>query len=158
MSSRAQARDDRSQLRYDAYVALSALEDKSHQPTASDLAATIGKSTSLWKTIVTEIAKAHSPIDEVWNFAGAKFGWSLRLRKRDRVILYLIPQTNGFLAGIVLGEKAVEAAREAHIREDVRTMIDAARPYAEGRGIRLPVTNGDDVKVVLDLVALKMRR
>ena len=137
-------------------MALSALDDKSHQPTASDLATTLGKSAGLWKKIVAELSKVHSPIEELWNYAGAKYGWSLRLRRGDRVVLYLIPQPKGFLAGIVLGERAVEAARHSGIRRDVLDLIEAARPYAEGRGIRLPITKNDDVKVVLDLVALKL--
>ncbi len=43
-------------------------------------------------------------------FTAASTGWGLRVRYKERVILYMTPQQNQFLVSIVLGEKAVAAA------------------------------------------------
>jgi hypothetical protein len=139
-------------------VVLSSFEDKSRPPEAGELDAGLGRSARAWKQLVAGVARRHAPIEAVWNFAGAKFGWSLRLRRNDRVLLYLIPQGGHFLVGVVLGEKAVKGARESGLPSAVLELIDAARPYAEGRGIRIPVSRAADLDVVLDLVALKLAR
>lgn len=137
-------------------MALSAFDDKTHRPEPSDLQATLGKSSRAWATLVAEVTKVHAPVDEVWNFAGAKFGWSLRLKRKDRILLYLIPQAGQFLVGVVLGEKAVKAARASDLPAEVLALIEAARPYAEGRGIRFPAKGKSDVDAALRLVALKV--
>jgi hypothetical protein len=85
-------------------------------------------------------------------------GWSLRLKRGKQVVLYMTPQTGAFLAGIVLGEKAVRTAHESDVTRAVLTIIDRAPRYAEGRGIRIRVATRSDLRVVQQLAALKMRR
>jgi hypothetical protein len=139
-------------------VALSVFGDKAHPPTPADLDSALGASARHWKRIVAGISKAHGAIDEVWNFTSAKFGWSLRVKQKERVLLYLIPQSGEFLAGVVLGEKAVKAARESSIPQPIRDLIDAAPVYAEGRGIRFPVTSAREADAAVTLVSLKLGR
>ena len=55
-----------------------------------------------------------------------------------------------------LGEKAVKAAHEDDLPVSVLKIIDDARKYAEGRGVRLEVKNGADVRNVEKLAAIKM--
>lgn len=137
-------------------MALSSLDDKSHSPGHEELESVLGKSVKWWGKLVSTVAEEHGPVDEIWSFAGAKFGWSLRLKKKDRILLYLIPQKGVFLAGVVLGEKAVKAARESALPPAVIGLIDAAKPYVEGRGIRVPVKNARDVAAVVKLTQLKL--
>jgi hypothetical protein len=137
-------------------MALSALDDKSRRPTPADLKRVLGKSASLWSELVSHVAEKHAPITEEWNFSGAKYGWSLRLKRKDRVVLYMTPQAGQFLAGIVLGEKAAKAAHEKGLPKPVLALIDAAPRYAEGRGIRFPVSTRADLRAVEQLAAVKM--
>jgi hypothetical protein len=65
-------------------LALSAFDDETHPPEPNRLNTGLGKSFRAWTTLISEFAKVHGPIDEVWNFAAAKFGWSLRLKRKDR--------------------------------------------------------------------------
>jgi hypothetical protein len=139
-------------------MALSIFDDKTHEPTAADLQTVLGRSVKLWERLVAAVAVGHPPIVPAWNFSGAKFGWSMRLKQTDRVVLYLIPQAKHFLVAVVLGEKAYRAAREAGLPAEVMAMFDAAKPYVEGRGIRWPVRTAKDVEVMLALAALKMAR
>ncbi len=39
--------------------------------------------------------------------------------------------------------------------KNIKALIEAARPYAEGRGIRFPVGTTAEVPIVNDLVAIK---
>jgi hypothetical protein len=137
---------------------LSSLDDGSHVPSRTEVDDSLGSSARLWARLVAGVAKVHAPIEQAWTFSGPKYGWSLRLKRKDRVVLYLIPQLGHFLVGVVLGGKAVLAAREADLPASVLEAIDGARPYAEGRGIRVPVRDVEDVRAAMKLAALKMAR
>ena len=138
-------------------MALSAFDDKSHRPGGDELKRTLGKSAPLWDQLIGETREVHASIKGEWNFAGAKYGWSLRLKQRDRVVLYMTPQAGQFLFGMALGEKAVAAAG-TRLPVSVRTLIDDAPRYAEGRGIRFTVTRRADVAAARRLAALKLQR
>jgi hypothetical protein len=139
-------------------VALSAFDDESQPPGQEGLEAVLGQSAPLWEQLVTHVAAAYPPITPVWNFAGVKYGWSLRLKRRERIVLYMTPQPGSFLLGVVLGEKAAKSARDSGSPERVLALIDDAPRYGEGRGIRLTVSTGDDLAVAKMLAALKMSR
>lgn len=137
-------------------MALSVFDDKSHPPQPAEVAAELGKSATLWTELIGVISKEHSPISEKWHHPGAKWGWSLRLVRKERIVVYLIPQKRSFLAAIVLGQKAFEAAVKSDIPADVIAMLQAAKPYVEGRGIRLPIQRKEDVRTIAKLAAMKM--
>lgn len=137
-------------------MALSPFEDKNHQPNDDELSAMLASKAGLWKQLVSEVFRLYAPVEQLWNYGGTKYGWSMRLKRKDRTVLYLIPQVGYFLVGIVLGERAVKAAHQCGVPQAVLDMIDAARPYAEGRGIRLPINDNEDVEVILKLTAVKM--
>ena len=145
-------------------MALSVFDEKATPPSPAELEAALGRSMRLWGALVAGVTASHPPITEQWAFAGARFGWSMRLRRKGRVVLYLIPQEKGFLAGVVLGEKAANAAGaaagpgETSLPAPILALLEAAPRYAEGRGLRLSVATSQDVASVLRLVALKMAR
>ncbi len=132
-----------------------ALLDRSHAPTDAELAATLGRAAAAWRALVAEVESACGPITPQWAFASAATGWSLRLKHRERVLVYLLPQAGGFLASFALGEKAVAAARNAKLPAPIMTAIDAAPRYAEGRGVRIEVTRATQVRPIAKLVAIK---
>lgn len=137
-------------------MSLSAFGDKARHPTSAELTAVLETAAPAWDSLIAHVNCTYAPALEQWNFASAKFGWSLRLRKADRVILYLIPQSGRFVAGIVLGSKAVAAARSAGLPTHVLRAIADAPRYAEGTGLRLPVDGEPDLPAVQKLLALKM--
>jgi hypothetical protein len=137
-------------------MALSAFDDKSQPPGARDLQRILGKTAALWSQLIAYVADGYGPLTEEWNFAGAKYGWSLRLKRKERVILYLTPQAGRFLVGVALGEKAVKAAHERSLPDAVLSLIDGAPKYPEGRGIRLPVTRRAELSIAKHLADAKM--
>lgn len=137
-------------------MALSAFVDPSHQPEPAELRKVLGARAALWKRLVAAVEERFAPITPEWTFSGAKYGWSLRLVRKKRVVLYLTPQDGGALVGIVLGGKAVEAVRRAGPPRAVLELVDAAPQYAEGRGVRLSIETAEDVDAVLTLAAAKM--
>lgn len=137
-------------------MALSAFDEKAHPPGLPKLRAVLGRSAGPWDELISSVAAAHAPIVEAWSFAGAKYGWSLKLKRKDRVVLYMTPQHGYFLLGVVLGEKAAKAAHASGLPQEVLALIDSVPHYAEGRGIRLPITTRADLATALALAAVKM--
>jgi hypothetical protein len=137
-------------------VALNAFDDPSHQPTPKELRAILGGASRFWSALVADVRRGCKGMTEHWNF-GAKFGWSLRLKHEDRILVYLTPRTGRMLVGVVLGEKAVNAARAAGKTSDATLALVAAAPkYAEGRGVRVEVGTDDELRVARELARIKI--
>lgn len=136
-------------------MSLSAFDDPNEPPEPAVLRRRLGPAATAWNALVAGVTEHCDPIEELWNFGGAKFGWSLRLLRKGRVLLYLTPQEGRFLAGLVLGGKAVAAAREAGLSPALLAQLEAAPQYAEGRGLRVELSAGGDVEGLVRLVRLK---
>ncbi|MHC4519139.1 MAG: DUF3788 domain-containing protein, partial [Planctomycetota bacterium] len=137
-------------------MALSALDDKAKRPDDKDLAEVLGRSKARWDELITHVAAEYEPVTEDWAHSGAKYGWCLRLKRKKRTLLYLIPCQRHFLCAFVFGGKATEVARKSALPADVMTTINEARVYAEGRGFRLEVRTKANVATMMKLAAIKM--
>jgi hypothetical protein len=137
-------------------MALSAFDDKSRQPQDDELGATLGKAFPLWNELRRLIESRFAPVSEEWGFASKSTGWGLRLKGEKRTILYMTPCRGYFLASFVLGEKAVKMAHESDLPGSILEVIDSAKKYAEGRGVRLEVRSAKDVRSVEKLAIIKM--
>ena len=137
-------------------VALSAFDDKSTKPDVKDLKKTLGRSAVHWDDLVAHVTAKYAPLDETWIFSGANWGWSLRLKRKRRTVLYMTPCKGHFLVGFVLGEKAVSAARGSTLPRSTITIIDEAKKYAEGRGVRIEIKNKSNLAIAKKLAAIKM--
>jgi len=137
-------------------MALSAFDDKAATPRSNELKETLGRSSSLWDQLREHLASEYQPLTEKWMFSGAKWGWSLQLKQKKRTILYMTPCKKHFLTGFVLGEKAVKAAHNSDLPDSVLALIDNARRYAEGRGVRVEVRTKRDLESTKALAAIKM--
>jgi len=130
---------------------------KPEMPTDDDLAAELGRSAkALWDRLLAGLAEQHNIVTREWNSYSRKAGWALRLKLGKRTILYLSPCHGCFRASFALGGKAVEAARASGLPARVIQVIDNARRYAEGTGVRIDVNGPADIAVVLKLAAIKL--
>jgi Protein of unknown function (DUF3788) len=134
-------------------MALSAFVEKSKQPQDADLEETLGPAYVHWNVLKNLIASRFGPVSFEWGFAT---GWGLRVKTVKRTILYLTPCEGYFLASFALGEKAVNAAHQNALPAAVLRVIDSAKKYAEGRGVRLKVRSSKDVRNVEKVATIKM--
>jgi hypothetical protein len=140
-------------------MALSAFADPASAPTPNQLDGTLGSAAPRWEAIVADVRRLAGELDETWNYAGAKYGWSMRLVRKGRNLVYLTPQDGTLLVGVALGEKAIAAAEAAGFVSDrTRAIVEAAPRYAEGRGIRFAVATDDDLVVTHELARIKLAR
>ena len=130
---------------------------KAGKPSDEELAAELGRSAkTLWDQLLSELAGQYNINIAEWHSYSRKAGWALRLKFRERTIVYLLPSKGSFRASFALGDKAIAAARASKLPKKVLTIIDEARKYAEGTAVRLEVTNAKDVEAVKLLAVIKL--
>jgi hypothetical protein len=130
--------------------------DRARPPRPAELSRALGTSSALWKELERGLAADLGPLQRAWTYSGKAHGWSLRLAKGKRAVVYLLPRGGGFLAAFALGEKACAAARESSLSSAVLAAIEDAPRYAEGRGVRLLVRGKKDAAQVRALAAIKL--
>ena len=130
---------------------------KAERPTDEELAAELGSpAQALWDQLVTGLAQEYGVAVQEWNSYSRKAGWSLRLKRGERNIVYLAPSRGCFLASFALGDKAMQAARRSKLPPGVIKILDEARRYAEGTAVRIEVHAAKDIAIVKKLAAAKL--
>jgi len=126
------------------------------QPDDRALGRALGATQPLWDELVAHLEATYAPITPEWKTSRTSPLGFLRLIRRNRTILYLLPREGYFLTAFVFGEKATGAVRASDVPAAVVTALNAARVYAEGRGIRLETRTTQDVATMKKLAAIKM--
>ena len=129
---------------------------KKTQPSAKDLAATLSDSMGVWKELITWLTAKGISCKE-WHSISPKYGWALRPKLKSRTILYMGPCASCFRVSLVLGDRAVAAARTSDLPKTLLKEIAGARRYAEGTGIRLLVKTAEDLEPARTLVEIKLQ-
>ena len=137
-------------------MALSPFDDKRHPPTDTDLRSILGPAYDAWTRLIELVSSRVPPIEEVWGFTSPATGWGLRLRRKDRIVLYMTPNESRFLVSFALGEKAVAATRAEKLPARILAAIDSAPRYAEGRGVRIEVKTVREVAPLVTLAKVKL--
>jgi hypothetical protein len=137
--------------------ALNAFVGKTTRPSDSDLEKALGPAKAVWDQLVAELAAEHAVTTREWKSYSAKNGWSLRLTRGKRTIVWLVPNAGSFEVAFIFGEKALTALRQTAVPTRVLRMLDEAPKYAEGTGVRFPITAAKDIAVVKKLAAIKLQ-
>lgn len=125
-------------------------------PADEDLSDALGSTRPLWDQVLSVLASQFGLSEWEWNSYSPKYGWSVRVKKGKRNILYLSPCRSCFRVAFVLGGKAVKAARETKVPARVMKLIDSGKQYPEGLGIYLEVKSSRDLSPIQTLTALKL--
>ena len=131
--------------------------DKTVQPSEKELKQALGTTFNSWQEVVLISKKYYPAVEEEWNYSGDKYGWSFRLKDTKRVIVYLLPRDKFFKVALVFGQKATDKILESSLTEAIKTELAAAKPYAEGRGIRIDVRNNAILPDLEQLIAIKIQ-
>jgi Protein of unknown function (DUF3788) len=133
-----------------------AFTGKSHPPTDAELAEALGPAKALWDRLLARLAEDHKLTVREWNSYSPKAGWSLRLKCKERNIVYLGPCKGAFRVAFVLGDKAMAAARASKLPHSVIQLIHKARRYAEGTAVRFETMKAKDIKSIVTLAGIKL--
>ena len=94
--------------------------------------------------------------EQEWKSSSPKYGWSLVLKRKKRNIIYLSPCKDCFRVSLVLGDRAINEAAIAPLSLKTRKALKEAPHYAEGTGLRLIVTEGEDLEDIETLTTIKL--
>jgi hypothetical protein len=130
--------------------------EKPKKPTEAELTAALGPAKALWDQLLTGLADEHNLTFQGWNSYSRKAGWSLRIKRKERNILYLSPCHGGFLVSVALGDKAVQVARQSGLPQSAIKIINEAKRYAEGTAVRIEMKKPKDVEIAKQLAAIKL--
>jgi len=136
---------------------LSIFPDKSIQPTDKMLAENLKDMYPLWRQLYDEVFRQYPDGKPEWNFPGKKYGWSFRIKDKKRAIIYFLPHEGYFKAAFVFGDKAVAEIMKSKISDSIKTELNEARKYAEGRGIRIKIENENDIDDISRLIEIKLK-
>ncbi len=131
----------------------SIFQDKTEQPDIGMLRNAIGNAYECWEAVKNYVFEKYPKALEEWNFAN-KYGWSCRLKDNKRAIVYLLPRDKFFKVAFVFGQKAYDEIMSSQIADEIKKELQIAKVYAEGRGIRIAITDGQlipDIKMLVDI-------
>jgi Protein of unknown function (DUF3788) len=129
---------------------------KPHPPTDVELARVLGSARALWDRLLGRLAAEHKLTVPEWNSYSPKAGWSLRLKSKRRNIIYLGPCKDVFRVALVLGDKAVAAARQSDLPPGVTKMLNKAKRYPEGTAVRFEAVKAKDIEPIVKLAGIKL--
>ncbi len=130
--------------------------DKNKQPNETDLMKSLGATYSFWQKIREHVLSLYPSGMEEWSHSGAKYGWSFRIKDEKRAIVYLLPRDGYFKVAFVFGQKATDIILQSQVSQEIKSELESARVYAEGRGIRIDVKEEAVLGDVFVLIRLKL--
>ncbi len=136
---------------------ISIFTDKKIVPKESDLAEILGQTHKLWISLCEYTISKYPDGRQEWNFPGQKYGWSFRIKDKKRTIIYLLPRKHFFKVAFVFGDKAVNEIMLSDISNDIKNELSIAKKYAEGRGIRIEISNENQIQDIEKLINIKLR-
>ncbi len=129
---------------------------KAENPTDADLSVALADAKPVWDRLIADLATGDGVAIQEWKSYSLKAGWSLRLKRGKRTVLWLAPGQCCFQAIFILGDKALLAARQAGLPAQTLRALDEAVKYPEGTGIRLLIRRPKDLPQVRKLAAVKL--
>ena len=134
----------------------SVFTDKEKKPGDGDLAAALGATFGLWLALRNSVLEKYPAALQEWHYPGQKFGWSFRMKDKKRAIIYFLPRDRFFKVAFVFGEKATAQVLASGIAPAIKSALEQAKAYAEGRGIRIDVRDGAGLTDIKKLIEIKL--
>lgn len=129
---------------------------KKEEPTRHELAKALGPSKAVWDQFLTELAVDHGVGIREWKCYSPKWGWSLRVKRKKRTIVWLSPQAGRFDVIFIYGPKAVAAVHKGKLSQKIIKALDASPKYPEGTGLRLVIRSQRSIGTLKKLAEIKL--
>ena len=130
--------------------------EKSVKPDELLLKNELLESYTYWEKIEIYVLEKYPTATKEWNYSGAKYGWSYRIKDKKRAIIYLLPRENFFKVAFVFGQKAFDEIMKSDVSTFIKADLEQAKVYAEGRGIRIDVKEENRIVDIFKLIDIKI--
>lgn len=134
----------------------SSFTNKTKEPTETELKLVLGTTYTYWKKLRDFTIQSFPEGRAAWHYSGDNYGWSFRISDKKRVLVYLLPRDAFFKVALVFGKKASDEILSSKISDAIKNELKAAKVYAEGRGIRLDITNKSMLTDITRLIQIKI--
>jgi len=114
----------------------------------------LGSKRGLWEEL-NALLEGNYRVAKDLIFYGKSYGWAVRFRKGGKALISLYPGLGAFTVQIVIGEEQLGEALASGLGEGARRIIEATKPYPEGRWLFIPVGSEADLRDVERLLAAK---
>ncbi len=131
-----------------------AFTDRAAMPGRGELVDALGDRLAPWDRLAGRIEASYG-IDPEPLWFGKDAGWVVRYRRSGRSLLVLLPEPGRVRALVVVGPAAYPAVVALDLGPAVRTSLESAHAYPDGRWLWLDVTTEAIADDVLRLVAAK---
>jgi hypothetical protein len=121
-------------------------------PSAREIATLLGRAHAAF----VALTHGRAGVTCEWKRYSKSSPWVLKVSQGDRTLLYAAPKKDAFEVTVVLGERAAQAALGGRVSKELHASIRAAKPYVEGRPVRVMVSARADLAGVEELVAVKL--
>jgi hypothetical protein len=129
--------------------------DKESAPNDECLKVSLGATYEFWRTFVDYVHSVYPKAIEEWSFSKTG-GWSFRIKDNKRAIIYLLPRDGFFKIAFVFGQKATNEVLKSDVATAIKTELESAKAYAEGRGIRIEVKDEELINDIKNLINIKL--
>ena len=132
------------------------LTDKLKKPTPARLSRALGRTKKHWDLLEAYVTNHCEGLSCEWKFYSGPHGWTFKVMKKKRAVLYMTPMEGSFTASMALKNEALEGLRASNLPQDLIMEILEAKAYPEGRPARVEVTSQKKIGIVKKLIALKL--
>ncbi len=123
-------------------------------PDRTALALALGPAAPGWDRMSALLeATAGSP--GTWKSYGPRYGWRLDFRLKAGPLAGLYPRQGGFLCVINLLKREWPAAFELPLGPEVKQLLEASAPLADGRTLLMPIPDEGALQDAWRLIRLK---
>lgn len=131
-------------------------DEKIVQPDDALLDQVVGEPKKYWDEVVKFASEQCDQFVSEWKFYGKKQGWQLKLMKKKRALLYMVPHEGSFLAGMALNEFAMQALAGSGLPTEFIEQVENEKTYPEGQPARVEVTSKEHLEIVKKLIEIKL--
>ena len=125
--------------------------EKDKQPTGKSLAEALGGS---YESFV-ELVRLTDSLIQDWKFYSPKYGWSLKVFQKKKVLFYLTPNAGQFSYGMALRESERDLILGSNISDELKVVLADEKKVMEGYPLRLEVQNNQqltDINTVIGIL------
>ena len=93
---------------------------------------------------------------EEWKYYGKKIGWTLKTFYKKRNLFFIGIYEGYFMITFVFGEKAYRVIMDSGLSAELKSELEGARKYAEGRGLGIRVDGPAYLEDIKKLIRIKI--
>jgi hypothetical protein len=120
-------------------------------PGESELQAQLGDAWHVYRALLD----ATTDLRPDWKYYGQKYGWTLKLFAGKRNLCFVGPHAGELMVAFLFGERDVERVLQSDVAQSLKDELMAAKPYAEGRPLRIRVRKAEDLPPIMALLEIK---